>query len=428
MSDSFRPRRPSIDDIIVLPRSDLEEAAHAQQHQQNMAQAALDQVGSLLQQADHKLTEIEDQGMLGTAIVRSCQDLADGIASLADRIDQQSHDDRRAMAQACLQDAQSSLLLMDADDEPMTSGSTNREDQLVVRQFHEQQLANLSEDQVMGAIQAAATLLRDVEASLKAIDQDEADELADVALTVAHLFVASLQSMHATLTPEHFTSTTLLEAHSRSNGERSGPRIDLLDSDDERDEAAPTNIRPPPARTNAQKTRKDRLRVLWPPLGPVVASSLDWGKQAASQQPLLAAALGMTLWPWAFVSAAVVAPVVLVDGLVQDLYGNYQDASIVQGVERTAAQVYQTGRLSFLCSKLMVRQTIRVASRQLKRHGGVTQIAQNAGEFALDRITHPVETACMVGGGVKWGIDKLTEAWNQIHDSEQGATVQRLQQ
>ena len=71
------------------------------------------------------------------------------------------------------------------------------------RRNNNNELANVvsHDDDMMHAIQAAAGLLRDVEATLRAIEQDEADEIADVALTVAHLFLASLQSVHASLTP-----------------------------------------------------------------------------------------------------------------------------------------------------------------------------------------------------------------------------------
>ena len=431
------PARPSID----LPRSDREEAELARQSQQNAAQFALDQVGGLLSQADRTLAEITDQDMLGTAIVRGCKDLADGIGQLANQMDQQSHEERRALAQACIQDAQASLLLMDNDANDDSAGaSLTTTDSPTADALYRQQSSsteelanNLSEDQVMGAIQAAAILLRDVEVTLRAIDRDEAEEIADVALTVARIFIASLQSVHATLTPDHLIQQPDGNAAGggSSNARRSGPRIDLLDSDDDEDgTTTPSSHRPnlPQTSSTGSTRNNDRLRVLWPPLGPAVSTSLDWGKEAATQKPLLAVALGLTLWPWAVVTALVATPLVLVDGFVQQAYGNFQDGPIILGVELTAAQIYQTGRLSFLCSKLFVRQTLRVASRQVNRHGGVGQIASHIGAFALDRMSHPVETASMVWDGVTWGVDMVVGAWQHLNDHEQDETVQRLQQ
>ncbi|GKY99927.1 hypothetical protein MPSEU_000946300 [Mayamaea pseudoterrestris] len=425
MSSSSRPTPMHMN----LPRSDIEEAALARQNQQNAAQMALDQVGKLLNLADASLSDIFDQGMLGTAIVRGCKDLADGIGTLADQIDHQSQEERRSLAQACIQDAQASLLLMDADDDQRSNAP---EHDTVSRQSSSDELANLSEDQVMGAIQAAATLLRDVEVTLRAIDRDEAEEIADVALTVARIFVASLQSVHATLTPDRLLGNGDNDFVREENTTRSGPRIDILDSDNE-DEAMTSSPRsPPPPRSSPDaakaSARNDRLRVLWPPLGPKVASTLEWSKEAATQTPLLAVALGLTLWPWAVVTAAVATPVVLLDNFVQEVYGNFQNGPVLLGVERTAAQIYQTSRLSFLCSKLMVRQTLRVATRQVNRHGGVGKMAKHVKDFALNRIVHPVETASMAWDGIAWGAETMAGAWKHLNDHEQDEAVQRLQQ
>jgi hypothetical protein len=409
--------RPNLVVNVDIPRSDLEKAALARQDQQNAAQVALDQLGRLLNQADQTLTDIEEQDMLGNAIIRGCKDLADGLGKLADQMDQQSDDERRALAQACIEDAHATLLLIDAEE---GHGATK-----VFSRQSSEELYNLSEDHVMNAIHAAATLLRDVEDTLRAIDRNEAEEIADVALTVAHLFVASLQSVHATITPENLTERVQqLQQAPRTN---TGPRIELLDSDED-DETPISCPQSPETSKPALISRNARLRVLWPPLGPMVAEKMKWGKESASQKPILAVALGLTLWPWAIVAAFTTAPLVIVDGFIQEAYGNFQDGPVIQGVERTAAQLYQTGRLSFLCSKLMIRQTLRVASRQVKRYGGLGQTAHNIGDWAMERITHPMETAEMVWGGISWGVGFVAATWSQFHDSEQDETVQRLQQ
>jgi hypothetical protein len=139
-------------------------------------------------------------------------------------------------------------------------------------------------------------------------------------------------------------------------------------------------------------------------------------------------ALGITLWPAAAVAALVGTPLVVLDGVLQNLYRNFQDGPIVQGVERSAAQLYQTGRLSLLCGRLVGRQAWRVACRQVERHGGLGHLAGEVGGFCLDRATHPVETAAMTWNGISGGWNAAMDAWNQLREREQDDTAQRLQQ
>lgn len=392
----------------VLLQSDLEVAAAADEQQRNAAEAALQQIGRLLSDADGALSHLESEDVLGSAIVRGCAELADAIGHLANQIDQQTPEERRALAQACIDDAQSTLLLEEEGAMPSSMTACQKS----------QELANLTPDQVEAAIHAAGDLLRDVEFTLRAIDRDEAEELADVALTVAHLFIASLQSLHATITPEDLTSQRSLQPSSK---------IEMID--EEPDDFEPANKyaakRSP---TSKSGLRMDRVRVLWPPLGPAVAEACDWGTKTAQHKPLLAVALGLALWPAAVVTTMIGAPLVLADGLIQDVYNNFQDAPLITGMERTAAQLYHTGRLSLLTGKLVGRQTLRVASRQVERHGGVEKIVGDLAHLAVDRVTHPVETIGMAWNGMAWGLAKAKEAWDNLNDDESNATTQRLQQ
>jgi hypothetical protein len=400
-----------------LLRSDLEESAFTEQERQNVAQEILHTIGSLLDQADHALEGIEKEDMLGSAIVRASQSLADGIGNLANQIDQQTDTERRALAKACLEDVQQHLLL---EEEGSAEGTPSGRARSLQARTSSEELSNMSEDDVMNVIQVAADLLRDVEETLRAIDQDEADEIADVALTVAHLFVASLQSIHSTVSPEDL----LPQQQSRS----ATMTIEILSDEGEEDDPKTRTSSTSTAKNQKKKKKSDRLRVLWPPLGPAVAAAFDWGKDVATKQPLLAVALGITLWPVATLTAFVGAPLVVADGFVQDLYNNFEDAPIIHGIERTAAQLYQSGRLTFICGKLVGRQSLRVIGRQVKRHGGVGRIAQNVGDVTVDRITHPIETIGMAWNSLAWGAEALRDALGNFNDQERDAAVQKLQQ
>lgn len=406
--------------------SDLEDAALVEQHRENGAQQVLDQIEEMLSNADGALDNLEKEDVLGSAIIRGCQDLADAIGSIATQLDQQSDQDRRALAQACLEDAQNTLLLQEEAVASSTRDNTNL-DTLETRSSSElQEFSQLSEDDMINAISAAKSLLQDVEATLRAIDQDEAEEIADVALTVARLFIASMQSVHSSIRPHDLTdAATGVQRRSLELSDR----IEILEDDDFGDNGGVTDpLSEAKSKSSAKNKRLDRLRVLWPPLGPAVASACDWGKEAAGKQPFLAVALGLTLWPAAVITALVGAPLVLADGFVQDMYKNFQDGPIIQGIERSAAQLYHTGRLNILVCKLVGRQTFRVASRQIKRRGGVGKIAQGLGGMAVDRVTHPVETVEMAWSGISWGVDFLRETVEHLTDQEREETVQSLQQ
>lgn len=298
-------------------------------------------------------------------------------------------------------------------------------------------MTELSEQEVSNAIQGAATLMRDVEATLRAIDRNEAEEIADVALTVAQIFLASLQSFISTITPEDLLLHSQQQYVSSTS---STTAIEIIDQDFTSQSSSPSvnqtkdekNHQSKQMKSNnnnnkKKKKRSDRIKVIWPPLGPAVASTFHWGKDAAMKQPLLAVALGMTLWPAAAVTTLIGCPIVLMDGLVQNMYKNLEETPVIVGIERSAAQLYHTTRLLFISGKLIGRQSLRILSKQVERHGGVGNIAQHVSGFAVERITHPVETIEMAWNTVAWGASSLSQFWDQWNDHERHPAVQDLQ-
>jgi hypothetical protein len=416
-------------------------------HHMNMAQHVLNVCGDVLTKASDVLDDMVDEDLLGSAIQRGCADLANAIGSLAHQLENQTEDERRDLAQACLQDvstalavaeaaqAQHDLLLhqMPPDDDNDNVAAANATTTSMV-QWH-REFANQMQDesQLVQVIAAAGSFLRDVEETLRAVEQSEAQELADVALTVAKIFVTSLQSMHAQLRPRDL----LLAANSGGSGAgaaggSSTVRIELLDDDDDDDERekAATTRNQQPAENNQQNGKhlqrrrqmNDRLRVLWPPLGPAVSKALDWGKEAALAQPLLLSiALAMILWPAAATTAIIGTPLVLADGFLQDMYAHFQDGPLVVGLERGAAQLFHTGRLALVTGKVVGRHSLRVLQRQVDRNGGVGQIVAGVAGMAVDRITHPVET-------IGWSVDQIKRLLQHFTDQEREETVQVLQQ
>lgn len=383
--------------------SDLEEDRLSRQEQENTAEQALKAVGSLLDTADCALSDL-DNDVLGKAISRGCKDLADAIGGLADELDQQSDEDRRALAKACLEDVSvhTDLLL---EDESCSSRPGP------IESTPSMEMTGMSEDDMMIALSGATSLLRDVEASFRSIDQSEADEIADVALTLARLFLYSLQDLYSTLTPQDLVDMGTEKSRGLSGG------VEILD---ENGEVVVTDSNNEEPTTTRKKNTRDRVRVLWPPLGPAVNSACQWGKEEAEKKPLLAVALGLTLWPAAIATTFMAAPLVLADGFLQKTYDSFSDKPFVENLERGAAELYAAGRLCFLCGGLVTRQTLRVASRQIERRGGPGQVAQDLGGMALDRALHPVETIGMAWNGISLGVGAIRGAVSTV----QGMTDQ----
>jgi hypothetical protein len=370
--------------------SDLEEDRLVRQQEENTAEQALQAIKSLLDTADSALGDLEENDKLGTAITRGCKDLADAIGNLANELDQQSDEERRALANACLEDA-SDLLLQD-------ESSSCRPGPVI--EHSATPMDKLTQDEMMLALVDATSLLRDVEAAFRSIDQSEADEIADVALTLARLFLMSLQDLYSTLTPQDLVN--LGKSQQESRGLSGG--IELLD---ENDQAIVDTNNTPETRKNP---RTNRVRVLWPPIGPAVNSACQWGKEEAAKKPLLAVALGLTLWPVAITATILTAPLVLADDFLQKTYASISDKPLVENLERGAAELYAAGRLCLLCGGLATRQTLRVASRQIERRGGAVQVAQDLGGMALDRAMHPVETFGMAWNGISLGVGAIRNA------------------
>ncbi|KAI2503428.1 hypothetical protein MHU86_11057 [Fragilaria crotonensis] len=387
---------------LQLLSSDIEDAINRRKTHENAAEKAIKVIGDLLDNADTFLAQLESDEVLGSAIVRCCQELADVIGNLAGEMDGQSDQEKRAMARACLEDVRSAV---PPANENVASNDTT----------HQEQLATMSENEMIDALSGATSLMRDIEASLRSIDSNEADEIADVALVTARLFILSLKSMHSTLTPERLLAAG--QSGSASRDLEFSSRIEILHEEDCDDEADEQQAKETLETRSRGRHPVDRVRVCWPPLGPAVVAAAHWGKEEAAKKPILAAALGLTLWPVAMITALIGTPIVLADCVMQHVYDSLSNGPIVQSVERGAAQVYHAGRLSFLCSGLVVKQTLRVASRQVKRHGGAGKLAQDVGSALLNRVMHPLETACMAWDGVCMGASAIRDGVGFVHDT-----------
>ena len=458
--------------------SDLDVDRKNQQQDEQVAKEALDIVGKMLQDADKILYDLEKDDLLGEAIVRRCQELADTIGNLADDLESKSDEDRKALAQACVQDAQEQQQNNNNNSKSASSTSTTagttEEEKKDQAEDTQQDYTELTESDVLDAISGAHGLLRDVESTLRTIERQEADEIADVALTVARIFLMSLRNVYRTITPQHIVAAvTHQNGGGNSNNNKDGtPQIEIIQDGSATPAPTHTDTTTPttssrgisfPINTsttsrglnfgnisanvgsigaigsiggggNIQSKIQDmktmaqvademqdlrgneRVRALWPPVGPAVASACNWGKEEAAKKPLLAVALGLTLWPAAIMTAFGLTPVVLADAAIQGVYNSMSNGPIIATVERGAAHVYHSARLTMLCSGLVAKQSLRIAKRQVKRNGGPVGVAQKVAGMALDRVMHPVQTVQMTWNGVMVGAGAVKDAAVFVHE------------
>ena len=306
-----------------------------------------------------------------------------------------------------------------------------------------QLVSNLSEQDIMDAMTMARTILLDVEEALKNIGEDEAEEIAEVGLTVAKMFLWSLQNIHGKFTPQMVSEG--INGVVGSTGSNSTVEIEILDDDDfgmngsgdgdveedytdlNQDQNGEINTAPEienneqkQANTKVKGRGSDRIRVLWPPIGPAVASAASWSREAAVKNPILSIALAMALWPAALIGAFIGAPLLAADWALQSGYNAIQDQPLVENVERGASNLFQVGKLYYLCSKLVVKQGLRVGKRQVERRGSVGKIVQDLGYWTVDRAMHPLETAGMAWNSLKFGAGAVVDGTNFVKDIATG--------
>lgn len=298
---------------------------------------------------------------------------------------------RQKWAKAILDDAQSQLALEQQNYEYKEQkdilDSIQVESQLTAAKV----MSELTEHDLINAMTVARSILLDVEDSLRSISQDDAEEIADVGIAVAKIFLWGLQDVHRHITPNMIV------------GDEASHDLDVEYLDEEGAKANDdTN-------NDKGKRKKERMRCIWPPIGPAVGSLASWGKDEALKKPILSIALAMTLWPAVLIGAFLGGPIIAADWCLQKSYEALKDKPILEAAEISAANVYQVGKFYFLISKLFVKQSIRFGKRQIKRRGGVEQIVRDVGDWTVDRTLHPIESAGMLWNSAIWTGGKVVE-------------------
>lgn len=433
-----------------VPITDIEQS----QQQQESMESALMSMGDALNHASAMLDDLENDGMLGSSIRRYAFDLALVVGNVARDIDCGNDDDldlnldpsgttpsidnrngnvqKKKWARAIIQDAQNQLALEEHRSNINNQNRSNGTIGIVPAPQHEKSaagvIAELNENDIVDAMKTAKSILLDIEDALKNISVDDAEEIADVGLVVAKMFLWGLQNVqnqvvHTMITgngndvggPMLSSSTQRRNVDSHDTLE-----IEIIEEEGE-DDSNSNNEKAESIHTSRKSKLKDnRVRVLWPPIGPSVISVASWSKDEAVKNPILSIALALALWPTAIIVAFIGTPILTIDYALQAGYNAVEDRPLVQNLERSAANVCQVGKLYFLVSKLMLKQSVRVGKRQIERRGGIHKVAEDVGHWTVDRIMHPVESAGMAWNTLNAGVGIVVEAVSVMKDAAMG--------
>lgn len=435
----------------------------------NTAEATLDDI-----------TERENSGhqVLGPGIVRVCNDLADEIESMAGELHKQ-HIQAARHLEKVRSDHELKLIEEGVEGEEKKSNlefveSTNQTTLALSTLANSQSNSSLrSHEEFVTTLSTTHTLLLDMAAALRAISQKEAQELGEVALEVARMFVWSLGKVHSSMiqraasNDSQYHPTSSFDdverqedvAMAKTSGSTKqvtwsiqGPVTEILGEEEKKDDHARNNYATPTKKPSAKKgytplltpvtaspgspatstspinvlmgrhSHAERVRVLWPPLLPAVTEVGKHCANSARDHPIPAIAIGLTCGPAAIATAAIAGPPLLVtDWVIQTTYDALSEHTpVIETVEKGAANALQVTRLSMLCSKLIIKQGISVGERQIERRGGVGKICSDVVGGAVDMALHPVETVGMAWEGMWWMGGAVKDVVGFVQDTVSG--------
>jgi len=439
------------------------------------------------------ITERENAGhqVLGPAIVRMCRDLADEIEGLAKDLNRE-HEQAAEQLERVRSDLELSLI-----EECVYGGAEEKSSSEAVDATNEAAFALSSivnseststlqsHEEFMTTLSTTHTLLLDMAASLRAITQQEAQELGEVGLEVARMFVWSLGMVHSNMIQTTVTNDfqQLNSSEEKENERREddeplpkiaggekqstkprvtwskenmkshglGPVVEIMGEEEKRDELAlhppgtPTKdmadlwctpqlspipsspeLTPPTSPTKMSSRHfGERVKLLWPPLLPAVAEASKCAACNAKEHPISAFVIGLACGPAAIATAAIAGPPLLVaDWAIQSSYDALADHTpVIENVEKGAANALQVARLAVLCSKLVVKQGISVGERQIERRGGVTKVCSDVVGGVVDMALHPVETVGKAWGGLFCMGGALRDVVGFVKDAVNGGEL-----
>jgi len=256
---------------------------------------------------------------------------------------------------------------------------------------------------LLSVINTSPPVLNDLAAAIKGMTLDEAVEIAEVGLELGSVGILVASFALEKVDVEGIVDEVYEGNGMGLNGDKRSESLDaieFLDEDGNNSDPDASRTSSPLRRRGARPLKRQPL-VFWPRLASALASPFTDPSHPLrayiSSNPRTSLLLSLFLLtpPPVILAAILIPPALVTDEVVRRVYGSLVDSypEAFQGVEVTANQVREVVRLYFLTAKLVLKATLRVGQRQVKRRGGVTGVAKDVAARVWDAATHPVDTA-----------------------------------
>ena len=265
-------------------------SSDVQQQQLNSASAEaeaesfLETLSTVISNADEMLSNLSS-AQAGKALQSTISGLAEGIGQVGRELSSSDEGARRMLARAVMEDFQSAAFMAETKDftplpppSPNSKITDSMEDSSELNSLST--YSKISESDMLQNIDSAASILLDVENALLSVSNDEAEELAEVSITVGRVFLVMLRSVVENLSPADLAGTGEIEENLDLDVDLD-LKIELLDEEgnEEDPQQRKSRIRRQKLQQNRNNNKnKTRMRLTWPPLGPKVASAAKWTK------------------------------------------------------------------------------------------------------------------------------------------------------
>lgn len=192
--------------------------------------------------------------------------------------------------------------------------------------------------------------------------------------------------------PPPSTTTTANSGSKSSNTTSPSAQVEETKNSFFDDLSDPYALAPPPSFGRRRRGRGVPSRLLWQPLGPSLLQALLSTPQQFQAHPYKTTGAYAALLPVSGIVVFCLPGFLMTDAVLQAIYNK-----VGHGVEVWVHDGKEICRLSWMVSRLSLRQTYRFARKQLRRAGADPVAALNVlGEMAYEALMHPLETAGMV--------------------------------
>ncbi|CAM9548841.1 unnamed protein product [Ectocarpus sp. 6 AP-2014] len=261
-----------------------------------------------------------------------------------------------------------------------------------------------TEQDIVSALGWVRTMISDVQNVLLEFDDSDLEELAQMTLISLRILVGYAKRTHRSLAqlcrvpfqPRRERARMAVHADPNNNNASAeanpaAARVGELfqvDEDEDEDDGHEGGGLP------------------WDPLAPRLLQEARRLAEEGKERPFTAAVVLAAALPFSGAAVFLGAPVLAGDAALQWGAATPMGRTVGHGTKNAV----ELGKLGWVASKLATKQTLRLASQELDRAGGVTGLACRAGEGALWTARHPVEAAMATVG---MAADAASAAYEQ---------------